>query len=91
LITCQPKSDSTGASKSPCFAANTASSNGLTIDPRPKLPRSPPCCAEPGSFEYSFARSANFAGLAFAFAYTSSASFFAAAFSSSFASGLHRE
>ncbi len=44
--------------------------------------------AEPGSFEYSFARSANFAGLAFAFAYTSSASFFAAAFSSSLASGF---
>ena len=50
---------------SPCFAANTASSNGLTIEPsRAKKPRSPPCAADPGSCEFFFASSANCAGAA---------------------------
>ena len=78
----------TGPTISPGFIANTASSNAFTIVPRGLLPRSPPCGAEPGSFERCFASSPNFAGLAFACAAISSAVFFAAARSASLASGL---
>ena len=87
-ITCQPKSVCTGPTISPGFIANTASSNGLTMLPRAKVPRSPPCAAEPGSCELAFASSANFAGLAFTCAASSSAFCFAAAFSASLASGF---
>ena len=85
---CQPNSVCTGPTMSPALAANAASSNALTIVPRANVPRSPPCCAEPGSFENSRARSPNFAGLAFALASNSSACFFAAARSASLASGF---
>ena len=63
LMMCQPNSVCTGPTMSPAFAAKAASSNAFTIVPRGNVPRSPPCCAEPGSFENSRARSPNFAGI----------------------------
>ena len=58
----KPKSVSTTLLISPGFIANTASSKGLIIMPRPKKSRSPPCAAEPGSCEFFFATSAKVAG-----------------------------
>ena len=91
-IMCHPKSVCTGPTMSPCLPENTASSNGLTIDPsRAKVPRSPPWPAEPGSCEFCLASSANLAGVLRALAASASAFSLAAALSASLASGFDRD
>ena len=58
----KPNSDSTTLLISPACIANTASSKGLTIAPRPKKSRSPPRSALPGSSLFFLASSANCPG-----------------------------
>ena len=62
-----------------------ASSNGLTIAPRPKLPKSPPLTAEPGSCEFLTAKASKLFGFFLISAKIPSALAFAACFASGLA------